>query len=71
MILEVGKVIYSLLTNDKELNKLINKKVYPLIADADTTFPFIVYKRTSVDPTTSKDVYITKESATIEIVIAT
>lgn len=70
MILEVGKVIYSLLANDEKVTNLVHKKIYPLIADSDTTFPFIIYKRNSISILTSKDRLINKEEATIEIAIA-
>lgn len=70
MILQVGKVIYSLLTGNAEITKLVGKKIYPLIADFSTTFPFIVYKRDSIDEATSKDRLINKQGATVTVVVA-
>ena len=46
--IEIGKVIYSVLTNDAELDAIIDGKVFPLIAEPDTTFPFITYTRQNV-----------------------
>lgn len=44
-----GKVIYSRLTTiNEDLKELIGTKVFPLIADNNTDYPFVVYKRTGV-----------------------
>ena len=45
MKLNQGKTIYKLLQANPDLVKLIGNKVYPLIADESTTFPFVVYNR--------------------------
>lgn len=51
-----GKYIRKILTENEELAALIDtKKIYPLIANADTTFPFIVYSRTNLNPVYTKD----------------
>lgn len=70
MILQIGKAIYSLLTENEELNNLINKKVYPLIANVNTTFPFIVYRRSGIDSVSSKDRLINRERGNIDLIIA-
>ena len=45
----VGKYIYKLLSEDTELSgKVSPKKIFPLVANADTTYPFIVYARTGL-----------------------
>ena len=45
----VGKYIYKLLSEDEVLaTKVTPKKIFPLIANADTTYPFIVYARTGL-----------------------
>ena len=46
MSLQVGKAIYNLLSNDANVTGRVQNKIYPLIADTGTTFPFIVYRRT-------------------------
>ena len=45
MSLQVGKAIYNLLSNDANVTGRVQNKIYPLIADTGTTFPFIVYRR--------------------------
>ena len=51
-----GKYLRRFLIENTELSSLIDtKKIYPLIANADTTFPFIVYSRTNLAPEYTKD----------------
>lgn len=70
MSLQVGKAIYNILSNNVDVVNKVNKKIYPLVADQSTTFPFIVYRRTGLEPSTTKDRYIYSSSAIIQIVIA-
>lgn len=44
----IGKVIYSKLNENEELNKIVNNKIFPLIAEQTTTYPFVIYYRTNV-----------------------
>lgn len=45
----VGKYMYKLLSEDVVLSaKVSPKKIFPLVANADTTYPFIVYARTGL-----------------------
>ena len=61
----------------KEINRLLQEgnaykikdKVFPLVANANTTFPFLVYRRIGYQPRNNKD-YI-GEIVTMEINIAT
>lgn len=52
---KVGKEIVSLLKADFNFNRLIGNKVYPVIADAKATFPFVVYRRSGYRPAENKD----------------
>lgn len=70
MSLQVGKVIYDILSNDESVKQRVDKKIFPLIAENGTTFPFIIYKRTSIIPYTSKDRFIHQENATVDVLIA-
>ena len=55
-LLTIGKYINNALTTDSTLTSMIGeKKVYPLIADNDVKFPFLVYKRLSLQSNTTKD----------------
>lgn len=54
-MLKIGKVIYELLSKNEELKKVVDTKIYPLIADETTSFPFIIYRRTSIVNDGNKD----------------
>ena len=44
-----GKYIYKLLSEDEVLaTRVTSKKIFPLVANAETTYPFIVYARTGL-----------------------
>ena len=52
----IGKYIYKLLSEDVVLSaKVTSKKIFPLVANADTTYPFIVYARTGLTVEYCKD----------------
>lgn len=70
MSLQIGKAIYNILSNNTNLTERVDTKIYPLVADNGTTFPFIVYKRLNVVPATSKDKFIYSELSTVQVVIA-
>ncbi len=67
MSLQVGKVIFDILSNDQNLIQRVSSKIFPLVAENNTTFPFIVYKRTGIEPQTSKDKLIHKEETNVEV----
>ena len=52
----IGKYIYKLLSEEEGLSGLVTpKKIFPLIANADTTYPFVVYFRTGLSVQYCKD----------------
>ena len=53
--IQIGKAINHILTNNEELNNMVNGNIFPLVAEETTSFPFIIYKRTSAEDGTSKD----------------
>lgn len=60
--LQIGKAIKTILSGID--------KVYPLVADVGTTYPFVVYRRSGLYPSTTKDRYSYREMATIEVIVA-
>ena len=66
--LQIGKVIYTLLDVDF-IHKAVGNKIYPLIADTTTTFPFIMYRRTGLIPENNKD--RSNESVLCEVFVIT
>jgi hypothetical protein len=63
-----GEYVYARMTSYDELVQLVDKNIYPLIAPADTTFPFVVFKR-SIIPTYTKDM-LCSNTVTFEIIVA-
>lgn len=43
--IQIGKLIYATLNSDASLAETLDSKIYPIVAPANTTFPFIVYTR--------------------------
>lgn len=68
--MRVGKAIYNILSKDAGITEKVQNKIYPLVADVDTTFPFIIYKRTAINPSSSKDRFIYSEEVQVDIVVA-
>lgn len=65
--LQIGKIIKTLLLSNEQLKSYIGDKVYPLIADTSTTYPFIIYRRSSIEKSSTKD--DADESVNVEIYI--
>lgn len=61
---KIGKEINRLLTE----SNVLKNKIFPLVANPNTTFPFLVYRRIGYTPRSNKD--YTGEMVTIEINIA-
>lgn len=60
--LDLGKYIYS------TLSEKLDCKIYPLIADNDAKYPFVIYRRTNLVSNGCKDGVI-EDSVDIEITI--
>lgn len=65
--LEIGKYINNILANNQDIQNL-HAKVYPLIADNDAKFPFIIYKRVGLVSQICKDGTY-QDNVTVEIKI--
>ena len=53
--LYIGKAINSLLRANEELLSAVGQKIYPIVAEVSTTYPFIIYRRSSLTPASNKD----------------
>ena len=69
--LEIGKVLNNFLLNDETVTNLIGSKIFPIVADQGTTYPFVCYKRTNLELSNSKDRFNTRETAYITFIVAT
>lgn len=65
--LKVGKAIYSLLNGSSLLTDIVGNKIYPIIVEKETTYPFIVYKRSNIIPSYTKDYHL-KDEVVIDII---
>lgn len=54
----IGKTIYNILSANAELTAMVGSKIYPLIAEQSTTYPFVIYYRENISVNrVSKDGY--------------
>lgn len=44
----IGKLIYDALSQSENISEAVGDGIYPLVAENETSFPFIVYARTNV-----------------------
>jgi len=59
--IEIGKVIYDLLAADSTLTHLVGNKIYPIMAEHSTTYPFIIYQRSNIIPNYTKDIHLSDD----------
>ena len=64
---KIGSEIRDVLSS--ALGDNVKKKIFPLVAPANTTFPFIVYRRSGYTPNSNKD--FQSEIVFIEIAVIT
>lgn len=65
---KIGQEIKRLLLEDEDVSSVLGNKVFPIVADNGTTFPLLVYRRSSYRPYDNKD--YTDEAVYIDITIA-
>lgn len=65
----VAKLVYLFLKDNEELNNYVKGRVFPIVAELGTEFPYVAYSRTSITPIYTKDFY-TEDSVGVEIVVA-
>lgn len=68
--LELGRVVKSILLQDRELSKQIGSRVFPLVADKGTSFPFIVYRRDGLTPSSNKDRLVYDTQVRMSFIVA-
>ena len=65
----ISKVLYKVLSDDVILNKSIENRIYPLIAENDTKFPFITFSRDSIITNSCKDGYF-EDTVSFTVIVA-
>ncbi len=68
--LELGRVVKSILLQDEEISRQVGSKIFPLVADKGTSFPFIVYRRDGLTPSTNKDKLIFDTQVRMSFIVA-
>lgn len=68
--LELGRVVKSILLQDEELSRQVGSKIFPLCADKGTSFPFIVYRRDGLTPSTNKDKLVYDTQVRMSFIVA-
>lgn len=66
---KIGQEIRNAILSSAAVKNAVDTKVFPLIANAGTTFPFLVYRRSSYSPMSNKDTL--NETVYMEIAIIT
>lgn len=65
----VAKLVYAYLQHNDKLNKYVSGRVFPIVAELGTEFPYVAYSRTYITPVYTKD-YYTEDNVGVEIVVA-
>ena len=52
---KVGKELVSILQGSSAVKQALGNKIFPLVAVPNTTFPFMVYRRSYYTPENNKD----------------
>lgn len=65
----IPKIVYQVLSNNKSLQKYIGNKIFPVVAELGTEFPYVAFSKTYINPTYTKDFY-TEDTVGVEIVVA-
>lgn len=69
MSLSIGVHVYRKLSGSPELVKLVANKIYPLSTKTSSSFPFVIYKRSSLSAEYTKD-GCEGDAVTVEIAVA-
>lgn len=69
MSLSIGAHVYRKLSGSPELVKLVANKIYPLSTKANSSFPFVIYRRSFLAAAYTKDGYY-EDAVTVEIAVA-
>ena len=65
--MKIGLAIYNILANDSDVTDITSTRIYPNVAKQSTTFPFLVYQTTGIDPNDTKDGVSTVDGNSFEV----
>ncbi len=61
--ISILKKVRAIIQEDEILRKLIDTRIFPLIAEEQTKFPFVVMRRMNIGPVYTKDTFLRDEVA--------
>lgn len=67
--ISVNKHIYNILINDEKLNEMVDKKIYPIVAEENVKFPFVIFTKENCFANYSKDL-LCYDTVTISVAVA-
>jgi hypothetical protein len=67
--MNIGNVIYAMVTADTNLVNLIGNRIYPEEAPMEITYPYITYTKINTDPTRVKNLVSPKDNFKINFFI--
>ena len=67
--LSANKYIYKILTEDETLSGLTKGQIYPVIAEENVTYPFVIFSKTDAYANYTKDI-LAYDSATVQVALA-
>lgn len=61
--LSLNRLIFSKLNGNEEITQMLGQtddiqKIYPIVAERDTNFPYLVFKREKIEPYTAKGITV-------------
>lgn len=65
----IGKHLYKVLSENEEIKKTFGDKIYPLVAENSTTFPYIIYYRNELQNISNTKDGFTEDNCTFSVVI--
>lgn len=60
--ISIIKELRKILLSNVELKKLVGERIFPIVADVETNYPFIVIKRNSLTVNYTKDILLLDEN---------
>lgn len=64
----IGKTVLELLEKSTSLTDLVGVNIHPVIVQKDTVFPYVVYRRSGLETSYTKDNYATDDTVTIDVI---
>lgn len=65
----IGKYIYYALTESSEVNQYVGFKVFPIVAEQGTEYPFIVYRRNNIQNSENTKDGFNEDSVDFDVIV--